>query len=306
MFLDFEKWHGALNDFIIAWVGDDDVFNALRKHSPRLCSKAGGGVGADGIIVLHVGSKRDMLPRKLAVINSDGSLANTCGNGIRCAALSVVKRFSDAGEKREIPETICFELADGNTVMCRLMGGGQTGGGAYVSVDMGVPKLNEKVDFYPHIRDRVKSELGSKQEFGLCNISNNHLVLFFDQVNREMLHKIGPTFQVSPYWDGINLHIVAPKTVTPEETRLALKLGCPLDELYQVFVWERGVGETPACGSGACAIGSLILHNNLVSREKWVGIDMPGGRLYIRQDAPDSQVTLAGPAELVFTGKFEL
>ena len=306
MLLDFEKWHGALNDFIMVWVSDDDVFKALQKETRKLCSKSGSGIGADGIIVLHVGSRKDLLPRKLSVINSDGSLANTCGNGIRCAALSVVKRFVDAGQKKEVPETICFELADGNNVICRLMNSSQLFHSGYVSVSMGVPKLNEKVDFYPALRDMVHQELGTRQDFGLCNISNNHLVLFFEKIDREMLHKIGPIFQHSPHWDGINVHLVAPKTPTQEDNRQARQLGCPLEELYQVFVWERGVGETPACGSGASAIGSLVFDKNIMSRQNWVGIDMPGGRLYIHQGSSGDSVTLAGPAQLVFTGRLEL
>src|SRR6476620_5995215 len=93
MELEFEKWHGNKNDFILTWFVHDQVtFEALRREAPALCNRDGSGIGADGILVLHVQTKRDVMPTQLTIINSDGSLAETCGNGIRCAALSILTR----------------------------------------------------------------------------------------------------------------------------------------------------------------------------------------------------------------------
>ena len=94
MILKFEKWHGAKNDFILTWLlGDDDViFDSLVRQAPTLCARDGSGVAADGLLVMHISDREQVFADRLSIINSDGSLAETCGNGIRCAALSTLKR----------------------------------------------------------------------------------------------------------------------------------------------------------------------------------------------------------------------
>ena len=316
MFLKFEKWHGAKNDFILTWLlGDDDViFDSLVRQAPSLCKRDGSGVSADGLLVLHISDREQIFPDKLSIINSDGSIAETCGNGIRCAALSTLKRHRHYSP-RDIP--IGFELdLNSSTVTCRFLGKGKLEGKDYwplVSVDMGTPKLNDESDRFSDAKDEVKrvsQELKLPEltrEWGYVDVSNEHLVFFLDDADRELLLKVGPAFQESKVWDGINVHLAVAKEVSNKDrTESANKLGQAIEELYDVYVWERGAGETMACGSGACAVASAALDTGLVERSNWLAIQMPGGRLYCKQEAKDDPVNLAGPAQYVFEGTIEI
>ena len=316
MFLKFEKWHGAKNDFILTWLlGDDDVvFDSLVRQAPQLCHRDGSGISADGILVLHISERDQILPDKLSIINSDGSIAETCGNGIRCAALSTLKRHRYYSP-RDIPESFTLKLKSSN-VICRFLGKGKLEGKDYwplVSVDMGTPQLNEDSDRYAAAQqevERVAKELQLSQlnrEWAYIDISNEHLVFFLDEADRELLHKVGPAFQRSDVWDGINVHLAVSKAVDKKDrTESANKLGSPIEELYEVFVWERGAGETQACGSGACAVAAAALDTGFVERSNWLGIQMPGGRLYTKQTEKNEDVKLAGPAQFVFEGQVEI
>lgn len=314
MKIKFEKWHGARNDFILTWLPNDEiVFNSLVKKAPFLCNRDGSGIGADGIIILHEKSKDDLNPENLSVINSDGSIASTCGNGIRCACLSVLNRHKEIGNRRDLPDAVSLKLIDNVVVTGRFLGKKDGASNPLVAVDMGVPSLNEDTPFHKGIAEevnRVAKELSMpelKEDFGGCAISNNHLVFFLNTVNRSLIQKVGPALQKSSHWDGINVHIVAPKAVTDEDrSKSAALIGSPIDDLFEVYIWERGAGETPACGSGASAIGALAFDSGAASRSSWLGIDMPGGRLFIKQEEKDDSVIMAGPGELVFTGTFDL
>ncbi len=313
MELEFEKWHGNKNDFILTWFPHDQLtFDALRRQAPALCQRDGSGIGADGILVLHTKTERDILPYKLSIINSDASLAQTCGNGIRCAALSVLNHHLEAEQKVELPEAVELQL-ESSTVSCRFLGRltpGRAGQLPLVAVDMGQAIINQENIDYSSVKafvQKIAQDLkmpGLNRDWHLVTISNRHLCFFLDEVNRDMIRLIGPAFQSSPLWDGINVHICANKTVHDEDRRISAQvLAKPIDELFEVFVWERGAGETQACGSGASAIGASAFASGLVDRRNWLGIDMPGGRLYIKQEKAGDSVTLAGPGQMVFRGR---
>lgn len=313
MELDFEKWHGNKNDFILTWFNHDQItFDSMRHQAPALCARDGSGIGADGILVLHTKTARDLMPHKLSIINSDGSLAQTCGNGIRCAALSILTHHLDADQKVDIPDTIPLQL-ESSAVDIRFLGrlaASHTGQLPLVAVEMGHPQVNKENADYAAVKDfvaRKAQELGMPEltrDWHLVSISNRHLCFFLDSVNRDMIRKVGPALQVSTLWDGINVHLCASKKVQDNDRRISSQvLGRPIDELYEVFVWERGAGETQACGSGASAIGASAFASGLTDRRNWLGIDMPGGRLYIKQENTADSVTLAGPAQMVFRGR---
>jgi diaminopimelate epimerase len=313
MELEFEKWHGNKNDFILTWFDHDQVaFDALRRQAPALCQRDGGGIGADGILVLHTKTARDLMPYKLSIINSDGSLAQTCGNGIRCAALSVLTHHIQAEQKVEVPDAIGLQL-ESSTVSCRYLGRltpGRSGQLPLVAVEMGQPIVNKENQDYSEVKTIVEhkaKELGLPalaRDWHLVSISNRHLCFFLDRVNRDMIRHIGPAFQTSSLWDGINVHICASKVVQDDDRRTSAQvLNRPIDELFEVFVWERGAGETQACGSGASAIGASAFASGLTDRRNWLGIDMPGGRLYVKQENASDSVTLAGPGHMVFRGR---
>lgn len=318
MILDFEKWHGAKNDFILLWLPDDAmILESLRSNAVRLCSREGDGIGADGILVLTRSSDRqNLMPEKLTIINSDGSLAATCGNGIRVAALSTLKRHYDSEMKVEIPEAFELKLLEGS-VVCRYLGSHDLSHRRlhwpHVSVDMGVPKIDAEHPWFEQAKAVVLEQaaaLGIKElenDWHLVDIGNHHLVFFLDEIAPELVRIVGPAFQKSDLWDGINVHLAAPKAVDNELRRLSAEhLGQSVEELYEVVVWERGAGETKACGSGACSVVKAVLASGMVEKNQWVACQMPGGVLYARQDEDDEPITLAGPGALVFTGQFEL
>jgi diaminopimelate epimerase len=178
---------------------------------------------------------------------------------------------------------------------------------------MGHPKVNAENSDFNEVKNFVESQakkLGMPEltrDWHLVSISNRHLCFFLDSVNRDMIRKVGPALQASSLWDGINVHLCASKRVMDEDRRISAQvLSGPIDEIYEVFVWERGAGETQACGSGASAIGASAFASGLTDRRNWLGIDMPGGRLYVKQENAADSVTLAGPAQMVFRGRLEI
>lgn len=311
MNLKFEKWHGARNDFIVVWLPNDQVlFDSLQRLTAKLCSRNGTGIGADGVIVLHNPSEKDKLPDRISIINSDGSLAETCGNGIRCAAASVIKFSLD--NSQSVPEELNFKLRT-SEVQCSLLGpspkSSYSNSWPLVSVRMGVPLLNEQVASYSDVAEEVKviaTRINRKEllnEWSLIQLSNNHLVFFGEQFTRTDLLQIGPAFQDSKLWDGINVHLCQTKFLTNRElASISKSLGTKPGECYSALVWERGAGETQACGSGACAIATTVLASGFVNRKDWIGISMPGGILYTMQKSINEPINLAGPAAFVFEG----
>ena len=312
MFLNFEKWHGCLNDFVVIWISDSDgdiVLDSIKRQTKHLCDRRGG-IGADGILVLRRKKSQDLTPYGLTIINSDGSIAKTCGNGLRCAALSVLKTHQEHGDPKQLPEFVEF-LVEGETLTCRFAPSG--GSVPLVIVEMGVPALNSEVSWHNVAKDTLKKvaeDLGIPalaKDFGVCTIGNPHIVIHSDQASRELLLKLGPALQKSSAWDGINVHLTRPLELTPkDQARAGQELGQHLSEGFQVYVWERGAGETMACGSGACAIAALALESGLLEREDWVAIDMPGGRLYVKQAEANEPVMLAGPGVFSFNGRISI
>jgi len=309
MFLPFEKWHGCSNDFVVIWLAASDgelVINSLKRQAISLCNRHTG-IGADGLLILLTQHRHDLTPYGLLIINSDGSIAKTCGNGLRCAASSVRKRHLDHGNPRELPEMVEL-LVEGESLLCRFLPGSLAQ--PLVVVEMGTPTLNSDVPWFAAAKNAwadVATATGAAATIGVCTIGNPHIVLTSEGASRELLLRLGPALQQTPLIDGVNVHLVRALEVTaPDQARAGREIGHKLVEIYEAFVWERGAGETLACGSGACAIAALALDTGLLERSAWVGIDMPGGRLYVHQDADCGSVQLAGPAVFCFSGRTEV
>ena len=312
MELPFEKWHGNKNDFILCWFPHDQLtFAALCRQAQTLCNRDGSGIGADGILVLHQQHERDLLPHKLSIINSDGSIAQTCGNGIRCAALSILQHHQQADRKVDLPEGLILQL-ESSSAHCRFLGRLETvrtGTLPLVAVDMGDPIIDSANSDYTAVKAFVAAKAQALalpellKDWHLVSLSNRHLVFFLDSIHPHLIRKIGPLMQASELWDGINVHICAAKSLLDlDRSQTAQSLSRPIEELYDVLIWERGAGETQACGSGAAAIGAAAFSTHLVGRNNWLGIDMPGGRLFVRQETAKDPVSLAGPGQLVYRG----
>lgn len=312
MWIDFEKWHGCLNDFIVVWASDPMVIESIKRQVEKLCKRNGSAIGANGILILKSKSERDLLPSELIVINQDGSIAKNCGNGLRCAALSVFKKNAAAGETLE---GVSFHLA-GNQMDCRFLTRGNKKSSEelpFVAVTMGEPLLNETNENFLEIKkfaeEVFKREFPKMrlQETHFCQLGNPHLVFGLEQeISAQEADKLGRALQTSPFWDGVNAHFVWEDDVKTNMQGEKLFLNQTPETLYKTIPFERGVGLTQACGSGASAIGAAMLGNGFSDRGDWLVIKMPGGALYVKQDTEDDPVVLAGPAALVFSGKLEI
>ncbi len=308
MLIDFEKWHGTKNDFVVSWILTTDrdlLVPTFERLAPKICARDGSGVGADGILVLISKSRKDPHPEELVIINSDGSQAKNCGNGLRCAAMSARRRAYREG-------VLDFEgvtmTVQGTAIDCRFIGKESH---PMVAVSMPVPAVGAANSWHDEVVRAVKNiqagEKSLKGDIQTVSIGNPHVVVTVSDASLDLAAIAGRPLQAVRSGDGINVHIASALDVTEKDRQRARRdIGEEIGDFYKVFPWERGAGPTQACGTGACAVAVTALATGLTERSQWVGIDMPGGRLYIKQDDPDSLVTLAGPAVLTFTGNLDI
>ena len=281
----FTKMHGAGNDYIFidARGMDKDWPSLSRRMSDRHF-----GVGGDGIILVLESQVADL---KMRMFNADGSEGEMCGNGVRCFAKYAIERgIAPAGVQSLKVETLA-----GLRVIAPKYQGGKVGG---ARVSMGHPglapqdlpvTLSPPLDYsrgpvlnYPCRVDGVELALT------FVSMGNPHAVAFLDQpVDGFPLHAIGPRVEHLPMFPHrVNLEVAN------------------LDGGGRVTarVWERGSGETMACGTGACAI-AVAARLQGFSRDQ-VDIRLPGGTLKIEWDG-QGEVFLEGPAEEVFSGEWQ-
>ncbi len=309
MLIDFAKWHGCKNDFIVVWVLQSQYTNivpTLQRKAQDLCSRYSG-IGADGIIVLTQ-TNSHALPSIMAIFNSDGSLAKTCGNGIRCAALSIYQY--EIQNNNKTLEFINLEMA-GQIYSCQFIP--QKKQFPLVQVNMGQAYLDNKNSWYQDAKKFVTQKLTEQNMvhlmdgFHLCELANKHLVFILEEaLPLGRLRELGHLLQDSPLWDGINVsfaHTPPSSTIPPLPQSM---VNLEHSDIYQAFVWERGAGETYACGSGACAIGAALLSSELIPRSAWIPIHFPGGYLFTKQESQDDESILCGPGDHVFTGKIDI
>ena len=308
MFVDFEKWHGAKNDFIVIWILTTDkdlLVPTLQRLAPKLCSRDGGGVAADGVLVLVSKSRKDPNPEELVIINSDGSLAKNCGNGLRCAAASARARAHREGVLDF--DGVTFRVQT-NRIDCRFLGDKSS---PFVAVTMPRPIVGVQNDWHKETIEKARHLQNENRKLAgdleTVDIGNPHVVFSVEDANLDLAKLCGPALQTCRGGDGINVHIASPLDLSEQDQQKARReIGEPVSELLRVFPWERGVGLTQACGTGACAVGVATLASGLTDRSEWIGIEMPGGRLYVKQANSEDEVILAGPAQFVFQGSVEI
>lgn len=308
MKLSFEKWHGCQNDFIVVWLNPSEhsLISSLQKRAPELCSKKGDGVGADGILVLSRQRVGEKLPNELTIINSDGSLAENCGNGLRCAALSVAKQFNDEELDFDLEDSVELRVSD-HTYSCRFLGSQlpslPTGTWPHVVIEMQLPLLGADLGWGEQFIQGAELH----NDYALCSLGNPHLVYFNQDLSRkqELLFH-AENLQKSQTIDGINVHFTSPIEPTAAIQKSAKTiLGSAIEDAFEVLVYERGVGPTPACGSGACSVVATACMRHDASYGHWVSVTMPGGTVFVKQEDVESPVLLAGPAEFVFSGQLD-
>ena len=221
------------------------------------------GVGADGVLFVE-GARSG--PLTMTVLNADGSRPEMCGNGIRCVAGYVAAIRLTSNNR--------FEIAtDAGMKSCDVV---VHDGAANVVVDMGVTKVLEQRSF----------EIGgAAHRFTLADAGNPHAVTFEPYAEGD-IDAIGPRVSASP-----------PSGYNVEFCRLSP--GIRVD----VVVWERGVGRTLACGTGACAVAAVVCAAGHAQYGEPFAVGLPGGDLMITIDAATKRATMRGPARRVFTGE---
>ncbi len=274
--MEFEKWHGVGNDFIL--IADiEDRVDLSPEVVKRLCDRRFG-IGADGVIRVAPGS--DGAELFMDYVNSDGSLGEMCGNGIRCLAL--------------------FARDQGLTTSDQIKVGTRAGlrtvriEGELVRVDMGAPifgALEIPVKSDDPLHTTLDTSAG-RVEAAVVGMGNPHAVLFVDDPDDVPVTTLGPEIErLEPFPNGTNVEWVAVES--PHRVRMR--------------VWERGSGQTLACGTGSCAaaVAARVLHD----AEEVVTVSLPGGEVKVEWAGSlerETPVFLIGPAERTFRGTVDL
>ncbi len=275
----FTKMQGLGNDYVYVNCFEEKVENPSElavKVSDRHF-----GIGSDGLILIRPSEVADF---RMTMFNADGSESEMCGNGIRC----VGKYVYDYGltDKTEVSvETLAgikylkFIIKDGKVDM--------------VTVNMGEPIL--KPELVPVVGegdaviDSPIEVAGKEYKMTCVSMGNPHSVVFVDDVDNFPLHEVGPLFEH---------HKAFPRRVNAEFCQV-------IDRTHaRMRVWERGTGETLACGTGTCATAVACILNGKTEDE--VTITLLGGDLIIRWDREENVIYMTGPARVVFDGEIDV
>jgi diaminopimelate epimerase len=272
MELEFTKMHGCGNDFVFLDCLKRDVPD-LGAIAGKLCDRRFG-IGADQLLTVHPSAIADF---KMEIYNADGSQVEMCGNGIRCFAKYVYERGLTAKKELTV-ETLA------GIIRPRIVGD-------QVEVDMGEPILEGRkipVDGDGRIVNQRLTVDGKTYTVTCVSMGNPHCVLYLDDIDDLDLEKVGPGFEHHPFFPKrVNTEFV--KVMGPNEVRMR--------------VWERGAGETWACGTGASAV---TVAGVLVGKtERKLTLHLKGGDLYIEW-RENNRVYMTGPAEEVFHGQITI
>lgn len=271
----FTKMHGLGNDYVCI-----NCFRERVEDPPgfarALCDRHYG-IGADGLILICPSKVSDF---KMEIYNSDGSVAGMCGNGIRCLG-KYVYDYRLTGK-----ETLSIETKSGIRNMHLHIQDGKACG---AMVDMGVPRLNAHSIPILSEKDLVINDPieVQKKNYRMTGISmgNPHAVIFSEEINGISLEETGRELEFHPRF--------------PERANIEFCHVTARDRM-EIRVWERGVSETLACGTGACAAVVASVLNDLTDEE--VIVKLLGGELSVRWDRKVNHVFLEGPAVKVFDG----
>lgn len=273
----FSKYHGIGNDFIIVDGFSETIPADIKKIAREFCDRHLG-IGGDGLIIVLPSDKADI---KMRIINSDGSEAEMCGNGIRCFA----KYVYDTGRVKKTRFTV-DTLAGIMTPELVL----ENGRVRAVTVDMGEPSLkrSEIPMLGPEDGQVINEPLEVVDKtFNITAVLMGvpHCVVFVDDLNSIDVAKYGAALEKHPVFPRkINVHFV--EVINDREMKMR--------------VWERGAGITLACGTGACGtLVAAVVNNKTGKKSK---IQLPGGILEIEW-ADNNHLYMTGPAELVFNGE---
>jgi diaminopimelate epimerase len=270
----FTKMHGAGNDFVV--LDRRAATGPLDPALVRAMADRHTGVGFDQLLTLERALRPDSTAA-YAIRNADGSEARQCGNGVRCL-VAWLRRDGVVGDR-----PIQLEGPAG-LVACRIGANGE------IEVDMGVPAFDPGSVPFDADADAPAHALlvdGNMIEVGVASMGNPHAVLRVDDVATAPVSALGPRIERHPRFpDRCNVGFAEPRG------RAALGLR----------VWERGVGETLACGTGACAAVAVLRRQGLLDER--VAVTLPGGTLTIAWPGEGQALRMSGPAAFVYDGEW--
>ncbi|MCQ4348774.1 diaminopimelate epimerase [Pseudomonas stutzeri] len=276
MLLRFTKMHGLGNDFMVL-----DLVTQHAHIQPKHVRQWGDrhtGVGFDQLLIVEPPSRPDV-DFRYRIFNADGSEVEQCGNGARCFARFVLDKRLTA-KKRIRVET------KNSVIELNVRSDGQ------ITVDMGAPRLAPaEIPFVaPEAALAYEVEVGGQRvELAAVSMGNPHGVLRVDNVDTAPVHELGPQLETHPRFPQ-KANIGFLQVVDAHHARLR--------------VWERGCGETQACGTGACAAAVAGIRQGWLQSP--VQIELPGGKLSIEWAGPGAPVLMTGPALRVFEGQVRL
>lgn len=275
----FTKMHGCGNDYVYVNGFEEEVKDP--KAVAIAVSDRHFGIGSDGLILILPSEVADF---RMGMYNADGSEGKMCGNGVRCIA----KYVYDHGMTDKTQ--ISIETKGGIKYLDLHVENGKV---ATVKVDMGEPILQTKEIPVEWKEEQMIGQAvevsGKSYEMTCVSMGNPHAVVWVDDTNSLNLEKIGPDFEQ---------HEMFPERVNTEFVQILNR------SEVNMRVWERGSGETLACGTGACATAVACALNG--KTEDVVTVHLLGGDLLIQYDRKNNHVYMTGPATTVFEGNIEI
>ena len=275
--MEFTKMHGLGNDFVVA-AKYQDVPKDVSKLAIDICHR-NFGVGADGLVFILPSNTADI---RMRIFNADGSEAEQCGNAIRCVAMYVydhnlVKKNALSVETLAGIQQVKLQVEEDKDKASK------------VEVDMGEPILKGELvptTFQDDVVLNKPIEIdGMTFHFTAVSMGNPHAVIYVENAADFDVEKWGPK---------IETHLLFPKKTNVEFVTVKS------DKELEMRVWERGVGQTLACGTGACATGVASVLTGQSSRD--VTVHLKGGDLRVVWNDEDNKVYMTGEAKEVFTG----
>lgn len=285
----FTKMHGCGNDYIYINALEEKIPDRWKPSLVRRLSDRTCGIGGDGVIFIDSCTEADF---EMEMYNADGSRGEMCGNGIRCVAKYVYEKGMT--RKRELVIKSCDRLVTLTlTRVEKTMG--KAGCVQEVRVNMGCPIFEpEKIP----VTECESRELAIGEPIWVCgrlftmtcvSMGNPHAVIFVEELSDFPVERFGPMFE---------RHSRFPQRINVEFVQVLDR------KTIRMRVWERGTGETKACGTGACAAVAACVLNDLT--EPQVTVKLLGGQLYIAWNRLENAIYMQGPAHTVFEGEIDL
>ena len=277
----FTKMQGIGNDYVYVDCFQETVNNPSAVA--KFVSDRHFGIGSDGLILVK---PSDVADCEMDMYNLDGSQGAMCGNGIRCVA----KFAYDKGIVNK--KNISVATKSGIKYLDLTVKNGKV---SSVKVNMGSPILNAKTIPVVSPREQVINEPldvnGETYHITAVSMGNPHAIVYMDDVDGLDIAKIGPLFEN---------HLTFPDRINTEFVKVIDR------HTLQMRVWERGSGETLACGTGACAVAVASTLNGLVDEDVPITVKLLGGDLEILWNRQENLVYMTGPATTVFEGEIDL